>query len=106
MMRGDTDKCSDIQKMFSDLDGIDRVTINPVTGSIVINYEEELLQPWEILNVFKKNGYLDASTAVPVNGFGKGHGGKAGEAISKALVGWAVGKVFEGSGLSILASFI
>ena len=106
VIKDDADKCSEIQKMFHDLDGIDRVTVNPVTGSVVVNYDEDLLQPWEILLVFKKNGYLNASNTLPMNGLGKGHGAKAGEAIGKALIGWAVGKVFEGSGLSILSAFI
>jgi hypothetical protein len=105
-IKGNESNYLKIKDLLSQYDEINRISINPVTGSVVVHYNEDKLQPWEILFSLKESGYLKGPITIPNHDKGPKTGAGAGEAVWKAVFGWAVGKAFEGSGLSILAAFI
>lgn len=88
------------------LTGIDHITINPVTGSVTIRYQTDVLNADQILACFEGSGLLDSrfirTQADPETQVSEQVGG----VVGKALFGWAVGKALEPTGLSFLAALI
>lgn len=106
VLRNNKSKVLEIQETLSLLEGVEEISANTVTGSIVVNYDPDALKPWEILGLLEDSGYLNQSKTMANDSSLKNGSSVAGEAIGKAIFGWAVGKAFERSGLSILAAFI
>jgi copper chaperone CopZ len=106
VLRNNKSKVLEIQETLSLLEGVEEISANTVTGSIVVNYDPDALKPWEILGLLEDSGYLNQSKTIANDSSLNNGSSVAGEAIGKAIFGWAVGKAFERSGLSILAAFI
>jgi hypothetical protein len=88
------------------LHGIVHIRVNELTGSVVINYDPQMIQPQDLLNLLTENGYIDETKAISHNAHIQTVAAKAGFKIGRAVFGWALGKAFEGSGLSLLAALI
>ncbi len=106
ILRNNKESALEIQAILDDIEGVQEVSVNTVSGSIVVRYDFEILGHWEILEVLEDNGYFDISYLEANDSHFKRRRSKAGEAVGKALFGWAIGKAFEGSSLSILTAFI
>lgn len=88
------------------LEGLQRIKMNPTTGSIVIHYDEHAVFHWQILHLLKENGYFNPSAAKIADPGLNQSDSPAGAAIGKALINWTVGKALDSAGLSFLAAFI
>lgn len=88
---------------INSIKGVTAVTTNPVTGSIVINYDPIAVTHNEIVGKLAHKGYFDHSRAVTNDQYVHSAANKAGRAIGKAVFGAAVDMVFEGSALSLLS---
>ncbi len=105
-LKNNRSKGLEVQELLSVLEPVERISVNTVTGSIVVHYNPDELKPWEILGLLEDSGYLNQSKTIANDSYLKNGSSVAGEAIGKAIFGWAVGRAFERSGLSILAAFI
>lgn len=99
-------KATAVKEIMEGFDGIQDVSANSVTGSIVVHYDARLLKPEAILNMLKVHGLYDGSRAVTNDDYIQDAVTKAGGAIGKAVLGWMVGKAFEDAGLGLLAALI
>jgi len=106
MIQGDEKAVGKVQALLQHFEGIRSVSANTLTGSIVVNYDTSALCSEQILAALKANGYFDESRAVSSDQYIQATVSKVGREVSKAFFGWAVGKAFEGSGLSFLAVLI
>lgn len=95
-----------IEGLFARRKGIENLTLNPVTGSVVFEYDEDRVDPGQILEVLKKNRLFDDTKIVSTDTVIDNTSHRIGKAFSKAVFGWAVGSALEGSGLSFLAALI
>ncbi len=105
-IKGHPEKAISIQALLKNLDGIESIRANTITGSVVVKYEQGRLLSEKIPSILTENGFFDKTKT-----FGMDHAvfessSKAGEALSKAFCGWAVGQALEGTGLSFLAVLI
>ncbi|MBN1103821.1 MAG: heavy-metal-associated domain-containing protein [Deltaproteobacteria bacterium] len=91
--------------LFSRLKGISGVSVNTITGSVLITYDPDAVESERILNFLKAKGYLrrsiskkvrEAEISLP----------KTRVALGKALFGWAVGNLLQNTGLSFLTVLI
>jgi hypothetical protein len=105
-IKSSEDKCRKVERLFRDLDGIENVVVNELTGSVVINYDPRITRPEEILEIFEENNYLDKSQVMANDKYFQTAASKAGQAVGRALFGWAVGRALEANGLSFLAVLI
>jgi copper chaperone CopZ len=96
----------DISDLFNHLGGIHRVTANPVTGSVVINYDPELVGSREILQALKENGHFEESTVFTDKDSQDRIISRTAQTVGKVLFGWAVGQALEDSGLAFLTALI
>jgi hypothetical protein len=99
-------KCREIARLFRDFNGIENMSVNDLTGSVVINYDLNMIRPDEILKVLEDNGYFDKTQAIKNDKYLQKAASKTSEAVGKALFGWVVGKALEANGLSFLAVLI
>ena len=96
-IKGHPDKAGVIQALLRDVDGIESIRANTITGSVVVKYEPGRSLSERILSILTENGFFDKT-----NTFGMDHAvyessSKVGEALSKAFCGWAVGRALEGN---------
>lgn len=95
----------EITDCFGHLDGIRGVNLNPVTGSVVIHYDPDLLGCDEILQALKEKGHFNESMLLSQT-YRQQAISKTAHTVGKVLFGWAVGKALENSGLSFLTVLI
>jgi copper chaperone CopZ len=105
-LRRKDDFCRDLQAALEAMYGVNDAAVKPLTGSVVVNYDPDMIDGSEILSFLEERGYYNPALA-ELNGGDKGYKtDKAGEAICRAALGWVVGKALEGNGLSFLAALI
>jgi len=95
-----------VEELLLKLDGVDRVKTNPLTCSIVINYDPDLLESQQIIQLLAEHHYFDESNAITHDELVQNAAAKAGRKIGKMVFGWAVSKTLEANGLSMLAAII
>lgn len=99
-------KVSQVYEFLSNMDGVEDIRINSLTGSVVLKYVSEKTTTEEILDRLRQIGIFDPGKAVDIDRHIHQAASKAGERFGKAVFGWAVGKALEANGLSFLAAFI
>jgi hypothetical protein len=95
-----------IRNLFCGLYGIDKISVNTLTGSVVLYYDPLVFSVDQLLNIFKYNNVIDSSQRIVFEEPVSEHSTKMGMAIGKAVFSWVVGKALERSGLGFLAIFI
>jgi hypothetical protein len=92
--------------LFDAFSGIENITVNKATGSLVINYDPDVVRPEQLLNELKENGYYDHSKAISYHHQSQKTLSRAGDRIGKMAFGWAVGRALDASGMSFLTALI
>jgi hypothetical protein len=105
-VKGNPHKGKRVEKLFTDVKGIDRINLNALTGSLVVNYDTDMMGSEAILKILKENDYFDDARAITNEEYIQTSVSKAGKTVSKALFGWVVGKAIEDTGFAILAALI
>ena len=95
-----------IRDIFSGIYGIDNVSVNILTGSIVIYYDPSVFSIEKILNILRHNRVIDSIQPLTFQKPVSERSTQMGMAIGKALFSWVVGRALERSGLGFLAVFI
>jgi hypothetical protein len=106
LIRRNPAKCLAVQDLLMHLDGVERIKITELTGSVVIYYDPQMIHSQDMIQILKNNDYFDESQAISHDAHIQTAASKAGMQIGRAVFGWAVGKALEGSGLSLLAVLI
>jgi copper chaperone CopZ len=105
-VKGSDRNAAAVQDMLNAIRGINTASINTVTGSITVTYDNQVVKPDDILNTLQKAGYFDPLKASTNDEYIHNMASKAGTTIGKVLFGTFVEKAFEGSALSLLAVLI
>jgi hypothetical protein len=95
-----------VQALLMPLEGVERIQLSGLTGSVVINYDPQVIDPQALIDLLARNGYFDESKVISPEAHIQAAASKAGVKIGRAVFGWAVGKALEGSGFSLLAVLI
>jgi copper chaperone CopZ len=106
MLKRNETAAQKVQNFLEEITGISSASTNALTGSIVIKFDPTVISSREIVTILTQEGYIDLAKVIA----GKPHNAdglsKVGALASKALLGLAVEKTFEGSALSFLTVFI
>ena len=105
-LRSNASRCQEVQVLLLGLVGVEDVSANCLTGSIVIRYDNEIISAEEILCALKEENHFEPSQAAGTNQYIQKMATSAGESMGKAMFGWALGKVIESSALGLLAAII
>ena len=100
------DQGEQIQRMLRGLDGVTAVTFNPLTGSLVVLFDQDRIGPEQISGCLKDGGLFDPSLVISSDEHIQGAVTQAGLQIGKVALSWALGKALEANGLSLLAALI
>lgn len=106
LVKGNQERAKEVREILKELDGVNFIEINTVTGSVVVKYDRNVLNADDLLNYYKKYNLLDKTRATKAGRAVDISVSNASQAVGKALFGWAMGRMLEGSGLSILAALI
>jgi Heavy metal associated domain 2 len=98
-------KADEIRNLL-DLDGVEKVEINHLTGSIVVKYNPGMLDSKSLLCALSEKGYFDDREAITCDDQIRKVSKVAAAKAGRLFFGWAIGKALESSGLSLLAAFI
>ena len=99
-------KCSEVKEMLESIGAVHSVATNPITGSVIVEYDEEGDGGDRILDILSQKGYFEASKAVTHDQYFQFAATKAGKTVSKVLVSWVLGRALNGTPLSVLTALI
>jgi hypothetical protein len=105
-LKGRPGRIATVEDLLFNLHGIDHISTNSLTGSVVINYDPDLLDSGRIIQFLIGHGYFDQSKAITNDQAVQKAAANAGFKIGKVVFGWAVSKTLEANGLSMLAAII
>jgi len=86
--------------------GVQAVSANELTGSVLIHYDSDLLEEQRILALLREQDLFDDRLVIAADEHIDRVASKASNAVGRAMVGWVVGKALEANGLSLLAALI
>jgi hypothetical protein len=104
-IRNNPYKAAEIENLLN-LQGVEKVEINHLTGSVVVMYNPQLLDSEGLLYVLREKGYYDSSRMITCDEHIQRATNVVATKAGRVFFGWAVGKALESSGLSLLAAFI
>lgn len=96
----------EVKSSLEGIDGIKAVTFTPLTGSVVVLFDQDRIGPEKISGHLKDVGLFDPSLVISSDEHIQDAVSRAGLRIGKVAVGWALGKALEANGLSLLAALI
>lgn len=88
------------------VEGIDSFTASPLTGSVTVIYAPQRLDKQRLLDILKEDGLYCAERSTTMESQLQQASQTAARKVSRAMFGWAVGRVLEANGLSFIAAFI
>jgi copper chaperone CopZ len=106
LVKSNQEKAREVREILKELNGVDFISINTVTGSVTVKYDRNSVSADDILAIYKKNYLFDVSRAERAEKSLELSAANASQAVGRVLFGWAMGRMLEGSSLSILTALI
>jgi hypothetical protein len=106
LIRHQPAKCALISDALSEHQGIERIKVNHLTGSVVVHYDPSTIDEDRIFNVLEYEGFIDSARVVRNDAYLDRAATRAGRAVGRAAFSYVVGRALESNGLSLLAAFI
>ncbi len=86
--------------------GVDSIRIKNTTGSVLVIYDPDMVNPNDLLDSLTENGLFDRRLSISIDEQLQKAAQKTVQKAGKLLFGWTVGKALEASGLGLLAALI
>jgi hypothetical protein len=100
-------KVTAVESLFKFSPGIVNAKASPVTGSLVLTYDPDVVHPTALIGILKQNYYLQGDASRLVNRAGsRAISTVIGRTVGKAAFSWAVGRALQSNGLGMLSAFI
>ncbi len=100
------DEGEQARRVLQSFPGVHSAVFTPLTGSLVVHFDPQAVLPGEITEALSAKSLIDPSHLIsPEDRFEQAMA-TAGRRIGRAAVGWAVGRLLDASGLSLLAALI
>ncbi|MFO7986017.1 MAG: hypothetical protein R6U38_09130 [Desulfatiglandaceae bacterium] len=107
LLKSQPDEKVNIETLFTEIEGMEKIVLNEITGSVVFTYDPGALNRYKILDILSENGYLQEDTAHGASTQKRyGIGSQTSHVIGRSLFGMAVKKALEPTGLSFIAALI
>ena len=100
------DRGDQVKHLLQGLDGVTAVTFTALTGSLLVLFDPDRIGPEQICGFLSERGLFDPALAASSDERIQGAVTQAGLRIGKTAVGWALGRVLQANGLSLLAALI
>jgi len=106
LLKGDTLLAAEVQTAAKQVAGVESATVNPLTGSLIINYTPEETDSRAIIDGLVSLGYLDVTKAVESTQKRKQEEEQARQAAARAIVSFVVDRALANTGLGFLSILI
>jgi hypothetical protein len=106
MFKNNSAMLDEVRNCFEGAKGIEFITTNPLTGSVVINYDAQVMHPDQIIQILKDCEYIDEDQSTDLDNTIDQSMSKAGKWIGRACLSLAMDAALEGTGLSFVAALI
>jgi copper chaperone CopZ len=106
LVKGNQEKAKDVEGLLNCCQGVDKASANPLTGSIVVNYDSTAVNGRSIINILEDSGYFKSDEALTNDQYIHGAASKAGHLVWNAVFGSFVGMALEGTPLSFLSVLV
>lgn len=100
------DLADELRLLLREKQGINSLEVNALTGSIKINFDESKVTSAALLNLLSMEGHVDLTKLLSSGKYIDKMFSQFGRVASKAILGIAIDKIFEGSSFSILSVII
>ena len=106
LLRRNNEAGDEVKKALSSIQGVAAVDFNPMTGSLLINYNFKTTKHEDIIGLLERKGYFDRTRVTTNEGYLHSAAEKTGRFIGKSALGMAIEKALEGSALSLISLII
>lgn len=96
----------EIQDLLKRVSGVAAVSVNTVTGSVVVQFDEERVSSSAILSCLSHEGYIDLAGVVSQQQYVESALVQIGQTASKALLGIALDRALQGTPFAVVTAFI
>jgi copper chaperone CopZ len=86
--------------------GVTRTSTNPLTGSIVVNYDQSSINQKEVIDLLEKAGHFRPEKALTNDEYIHDAASRAGKLVWDAVFGSFVGAALEGTPLAMLSVLV
>ena len=101
-IKGKEKSAEQVEVFLRQIRGVFSISTNTITGSIVINYDQNKINAGELLKILQTRGIFDPSKAVTNEQYIRNTASKAGNIAYKAFLGTIVEQSLQGSPLALL----
>jgi copper chaperone CopZ len=105
-IKGSQERGLNVEGLLNGCPGVTKTATNPLTGSIVINYDGKTVSERSILDLLENSGYFKADKAQTHDQYIHGAASKAGKLVWNAVFGSFIGAALEGTPLAILSVLV
>lgn len=105
-LRNNAQRCQKVQDLLMALAGVQDVEVNCLTGSVLVCYDDEVLNDTSIILFLEEENLFDMSLAKDASQHIKKMSVSAGETVGRFVFSWALGKALQRGGFSLLAAII
>jgi hypothetical protein len=106
LIKGKEHTAKHVEVFLQQIRGVYSISTNPITGSIIINYDVKKVSSRTLLQVLQNRGIFDSARAVTNDQYIQNTASKAGHVIYKAFLGTIVEQSLRGSPLALLGLLI
>ncbi|MFH0789134.1 MAG: hypothetical protein V2B13_16170 [Pseudomonadota bacterium] len=106
LVKGNQEKARDVEDLLSCCQGVDKASANPLTGSIVVNYDSKAVSDRSLIDLLEDKGYFRSDKALTNDEYIHGAASKAGQLVWDAVFGSVIGLALEGTPLSFLSVLV
>lgn len=96
----------DVEGCFKGTEGITKIQLNGVTGSVVILYDPQVMPSQHMAEMLNDCRHIDASKAVSLDHHMKSSLNQAGRYVGKVGLSLFMDRALAGSGLSFITALI
>ena len=104
-LRNNSRKVETVKALLT-VSGTETIKANTLTGSVVVTFDPEAIQPHDLLDLLKRSGFYREDRSVTLDAKLQHASNRAARKVSRAMFGWTVGRVLEAKGLSLIAALI
>jgi hypothetical protein len=106
VLKRDAQHAQDAEQYVRAIYGVTAAAANTVTGSLVINYQRDVVSADALLNALALRGYYHAESAQHADNQIHDMASRAGDAVGKMVLGFVVEKAVERSALMLIGALL
>jgi hypothetical protein len=107
LLKGNANSAEVVTQLLSAEEGIASCEVNPLTGSVLVRYDESATSAYRVLDLLKRGGYIGSGVDLhsQIRSREKTAAG-VGKAVSKAVMGALVERVVERSAVALVGAIL